>query len=135
MNAASTPVLRVTSLGKRRVNDRMHQSGMEGRKSKGQRVRKHSWPHVKRNRSEFQENCIMSVQQMLAERAVNPNFVPPIDDYAIGKRMFYSALAYECCTSDEMRSGWLAAESRTLGAIYADAGLAVGDAVAQAVLQ
>ena len=77
----------------------------------------------------------MSIQQMLAERATNKNFVPPISDYDLGKRMFYSAIAFERCTSDDMRSGWLAAESRTLGAIYADAGLAAGDAVAAAVWQ
>lgn len=77
----------------------------------------------------------MSIQQMLAEKAVNPNFVPPISDYQIGKRMFYNAIAFAECTSDDMRSGWLAAESRTLGAIYAEDGLAAGDAVAQAVWQ
>lgn len=77
----------------------------------------------------------MSIQQMLAERAINPNFVPPISDYRIGKRMFYSAIAFASCTSDDMRSGWLAAQNSTLGAIYADDGLAAGDAVAGAILR
>lgn len=77
----------------------------------------------------------MSIQQMLAERQANKNFVPPISDYRIGKRMFYNCIPFDQCTSDDMRSGWLAAESRTLGAIYADGGLAAGDAVAGAILQ
>ena len=77
----------------------------------------------------------MSVQEMLAQKATHRNFVPPISDFRIGKRMFYNCIPFDQCTSDDMRSGWLAAEGRTLAAIYADGGLAAGDAVAGAILR
>jgi hypothetical protein len=74
----------------------------------------------------------MSVQEMLAQKAANPNFVPPISDYRIGKRMFYNAIAFDQCTSDDMRSGWLAAESRTLDSLFSTEGLEVALAVVEA---
>ena len=77
----------------------------------------------------------MSIPQMLAERQTSKNFVAPLTDYQIGKRMFYNAISFNDCTTDEMRNGWLAAEGRTLGAIFAQGGVAASDAVAKAVWQ
>lgn len=74
----------------------------------------------------------MSIQQMLAERQANKNFVPPISDFRIGKRMFYNCIPFDQCTSDDMRSGWLAAESRTLDSLFSTEGLEVALAVVEA---
>lgn len=71
----------------------------------------------------------MSIPQILQERQANPNFVAKMTDYDLGKRMFYQAIPYHLCLSDEMRNGWNAAEGRVAGAIYAQGGYAASDAV------
>ncbi len=49
--------------------------------------------------------------QIVVKQMQSPNFVCPISDYAIGRAMYRNGYGIEECTTDDMASGWLAAEA------------------------
>lgn len=39
-----------------------------------------------------------------------PSYVPPVSAYTLGRKAYRAGLPYTDCVTDDMRSGWLAAE-------------------------
>lgn len=50
---------------------------------------------------------------ILANIDAGPNYVPPLSLYVLGRKAHRAGLPYSACLSDDMRSGWLAAEGDT----------------------
>jgi len=65
----------------------------------------------------------MSVQQMLSQCKTNPNYVPPISMYSLGKRAFRNGLDLSDCITPKMRQGWNDAFDAAMEAEFAAGGL------------
>jgi hypothetical protein len=65
----------------------------------------------------------------IVKQLKNPNFVPPVNDYQAGRRMFQHGIAYQSCITTAMQSGWLAAEEQAALAEYRSGGFLASDAL------
>jgi hypothetical protein len=74
-----------------------------------------------------EDYTIMSTE--IVENLQHKNFVPPVNEYNAGRRMFQRGIAYQSCTTTAMQSGWLAAEEQAALAEYRSGGFLASDAL------
>lgn len=51
-----------------------------------------------------------TITAILTNMTGAPNYVPPVSMHQLGRRAYRAGWDYESCITDDMRSGWLAAE-------------------------
>lgn len=63
-----------------------------------------------------------NISAILTNMTGAPNYVPPMSMHQLGRRAYRAGYDYETCITDDMRSGWLAAEGEATWAQRANGG-------------
>jgi hypothetical protein len=71
----------------------------------------------------------MTTAQLISLKK-DPNYVAPVSDYLLGRRMFRGAIPFSDCTTRSMRRGWLDAADAAMESEYEHGGIASMEALA-----